>query len=70
MSAGRAETMKLIRKLRKQGFTCEQTGGKHWKVSHPDHPEFTIMSFSPKSTSFPKTMKRLRAMGFKEGKHA
>lgn len=65
MSAGRAETMRLVKKLQKQGFSVERTGSGHWKVTHPERDGMVIMAFSPKSTCFRTTMKRLKELGYK-----
>jgi predicted RNA binding protein YcfA (HicA-like mRNA interferase family) len=65
VSAGRAETMKLVRRLEKQGFVVERTGGGHWKVTHPEREGHVTMGFSPSSSGTKKSMKRLRELGFK-----
>lgn len=65
MSAGRAERQKLVRRLRKAGFSVERTGSGHWRVSN-DRGESTIMGFSPSSSGTHLTMKKLRAIGYKE----
>lgn len=61
----RAETMKLVKELRKQGFRVERTGSGHWAVYNADGRGPVTMSFSPGHPRQPKTMKRLREIGFK-----
>jgi predicted RNA binding protein YcfA (HicA-like mRNA interferase family) len=67
MSAGRAETMRLVRDLRKQGFDVERTGSGHWKISHPNREGTVVMGFSPKSTNNARTLKRLAKIGYRPG---
>jgi predicted RNA binding protein YcfA (HicA-like mRNA interferase family) len=62
--SGRAEQMKLVKALKKQGFVVERTGSGHWKVTHPERDDCTYMSFSPRGTPQHKTLKRLKEMGF------
>lgn len=66
MSAGRAETMKLVKALEKQGFDVARTGSGHWKVTHPERSGMVILAFSPKGSVLHKSMKYLRELGFKE----
>lgn len=61
----RAETMKLVKDLRKQGFEVERTGSGHWKVHGPDG-EKVVMGFSPNSGGLHRTLKRLQAIGYKQ----
>lgn len=63
----RAETMKLVKDLRKQGFAVDRTGTGHWKVSRPGWPGFVVLGFSPGSKGMHKTLKRLRELGYKTG---
>lgn len=64
--SGRAEMMKLKKALEKQKFRVERSGSGHWKVTHPDRPgEFVMMSFSPKAVPQHKTLKLLRALGYR-----
>lgn len=65
---GRGQQMQLVKSLRKQGFTVERTGSGHWKVTHPERDDCTFISFSPSPLPQHKTLKRLKAMGYKEGK--
>lgn len=65
MSAGRAERMKLVRKLRKAGFDVERTGSGHWRVSNGQGGT-TILAFSPRSSGTHVTMKKLKAIGYEE----
>lgn len=62
--SGRAEAMKLVKSLRKQGFDVERTGSGHWKVSRPGRQGFVIMGFSPGGTGLHKTMKMLKEIGY------
>lgn len=64
MSAGRAETRRLIKKLEKQGFTVERTGGGHWRVRKEGTNSTVVMGFSPSGTGQHKTLKRLEEMGY------
>ena len=61
----RAETMKLVKALRKQGFTVERTGSGHWKVTSP-RGGITTIGFSPSYVGLKLAMKRLRELGFKQ----
>ena len=65
--SGRPEQMRLVKALRKQGFTVERSGSGHWKVTHPEQEGCTYMSFSPRGTPQHKTIKRLKDMGYTEG---
>ena len=64
MSAGRAETMKLVRSLLKQGFNVERTGGGHWRVQAADGGPVVVMGFSSGSSDLSKTLKRLKEIGY------
>ena len=64
--SGRAEMFRLIRKLEKQGFSVERTGSGHWAVRPPDGAGIVILAFSPRGSSFHKSLKRLRALGFQD----
>lgn len=61
----RAETMRLVKDLRKQDFTVDRTGAGHWKVSRPGQSGFVILGFSPTSGGMHKTMKQLREIGYR-----
>lgn len=61
----RAETMKLVKQLRKQGFAVERTGSGHWKVVAPDGRGSVVMAFSPTSGGKHRTLKRLAEIGYK-----
>lgn len=63
--SGRAQTMELVKNLRKQGFEVVRTGSGHWKVSHPERSGFVIMGFSPSHSGQHLTLKRLRKIGYK-----
>lgn len=63
MSGGRGDQMKLVKKLRKQGFTVERTGSGHWKVTN-EKGESTTLAFSPRKVPQHKTLKHLEEMGF------
>jgi hypothetical protein len=65
VSAGRAETMKLVKALRKQGFEVVRTGSGHWKVTNPGRDQFVIMGFSSASSGQKKTLKRLQEIGYR-----
>ena len=56
--------MRLVKDLRKQGFTVERTGSGHWRVSN-ERGDVVFMSFSPRGSGLHKTLKQLRAMGYK-----
>lgn len=62
---GRAESMKLVKDLRKQGFEVERTGSGHWKVTGPDGG-CVVMGFSPHGQGLHKTHKRLAELGYKK----
>jgi len=64
-NAGTRATNQLVRKLRKQGFTVTLGGGGHWRCTHPDREGLVFFSASPQRAHFPKTLKMLKAMGFK-----
>ena len=66
MSA-RAQTMDLVKDLRKQGFDVVRTGSGHWKVTNPKQGGHVIMGFSPNQGGNHKTLKRLAAIGYKPG---
>jgi predicted RNA binding protein YcfA (HicA-like mRNA interferase family) len=58
--------MKLVKALRKQGFTVERAGSGHWKVYNAEGEGPVVMAFSPRSgTPQHKTLKRLREIGWK-----
>lgn len=63
--SGRSEMMKLKKELEHQGFVVIRTGSGHWKVTHPERAESVIMGFSPSGVAFHKTLKRLKAMGYR-----
>lgn len=63
--SGRSEQMRLVKALRKQGFAVERTGSGHWKVTRRGAEGTTYMAFSPSGAPQHKTMKQLRAMGYK-----
>jgi predicted RNA binding protein YcfA (HicA-like mRNA interferase family) len=65
MSSGRAQTMQLVKDLRKQGFEVERTGSGHWKVTHPARGGCVVMAFSPSHTGQHLTLKRLRKLGYR-----
>lgn len=56
--------MRLVKDLKKQGFTVERTGGGHWRVTN-ERGDVAFLSFSPRSSGLHRTLKRLRAMGYK-----
>lgn len=62
--SGRAERMKLVKELKKQGFSVERTGSGHWKVTYPGRQGVVIMGFSPSGSAQHKTLKHLRGLGF------
>ena len=57
--------MRLVRALRKQGFTVERTGSGHWKVSRPGREGSVVLGFSPRTGGLHKTLKRLSELGYK-----
>lgn len=61
----RAETMQLVKKLRRQGFEVERTGSGHWQVQHPEREGRVVMAFSPNSGALHQTLKRLKEIGYK-----
>jgi predicted RNA binding protein YcfA (HicA-like mRNA interferase family) len=61
----RAESMKLVKDLRKQGFTVERTGSGHWKIGAPDQENSVVMAFSPRTGGQHKTLKRLKEIGYR-----
>jgi predicted RNA binding protein YcfA (HicA-like mRNA interferase family) len=65
VSGNRGEMMKLVKKLRKQGFDVQRTGSGHWMVKSPDGKGSTVLSFSPGSRGIVKTMKQLEKIGYK-----
>lgn len=65
MGGGRADQMKLVKSLKKQGFEVERTGSGHWKVTHPERDGFVFMAFSPGKTIQHETLKRLKELGYK-----
>ena len=66
MSSGRAEMMKLVKRLERAGHVVERTGSGHWKVWSKDRGDFAFLAFSPKSSGQHKTMKRLEKIGYTE----
>ena len=62
----RAESMKLVKRLRSAGFVVVRTGSGHWKVTSPEGKGPVIMGFSPRAKGRHATMKRLREIGYKE----
>lgn len=56
--------MKLVKKLRGQGFSVDRTGSGHWKVTSPAGEGPVIMGFSPSGKGLHKTLKRLESIGF------
>jgi predicted RNA binding protein YcfA (HicA-like mRNA interferase family) len=65
MGGGRADQMKLVKALKKQGFDVERTGSGHWKVTKEGVEGCVIMAFSPSRTIQYSTLKLLEEMGFK-----
>jgi hypothetical protein len=65
MGGGRADQMKLVKALRKQGFTVERTGSGHWKVTREGSKEFAFMAFSPNRVPQHNTIRRLKEMGYR-----
>lgn len=63
----RAETMRLVKDLRKQGFEVVRTGSGHWKVSSPKRGGHVIMGFSPNHSGKHRTLKRLAELGYRPG---
>lgn len=63
--SGRAETMKLVKDLQRQGFTVVRTGSGHWRVTHPDREGWVTLSFSPKGAGLHRPLKQLEALGYK-----
>jgi predicted RNA binding protein YcfA (HicA-like mRNA interferase family) len=61
--SGRAQTMELVKQLRKQGFNVERSGSGHWKVTHPERDGMVVIAFSPRKTGMHLTLKRLRKIG-------
>jgi biotin operon repressor len=58
--------MKLVKALRKQGFTVQRTGSGHWLVSNDNKFDgVVILGFSPRTAGLAKAVKRLKAMGYK-----
>jgi predicted RNA binding protein YcfA (HicA-like mRNA interferase family) len=54
---------KLIRNAEKQGLTVERSSGGHWKVSNKEGA-FIFLSFSPSTTVFHQSLKRLKSIGY------
>lgn len=65
MGGGRADQMKLVKDLRKQGFAVERTGSGHWKVTRNGSGEAVILSFSPGKKIQFDTLKRLKLLGYR-----
>lgn len=65
MGGGRADQMKLVKDLRKQGFEVERTGSGHWKVSRAGSGRSVIMAFSPGKKIQHETLKRLKLLGYR-----
>ena len=61
----RAETMKLVKALRKQKFTVERTSSGHWRVTSPDGTRSTTIAFSPRYSGFKAAERKVREIGFK-----
>jgi biotin operon repressor len=57
--------MKLVRRLRQQGFNVERTGSGHWKVTADGRTDWVLISFSPSSAPQHKSIKRLKELGYK-----
>lgn len=66
MSGATGERMRLVKKLKKQGFRVTRTGGGHWKVEPAEGEGHVIMAFSPRSAGQYDTIKHLRSIGYKE----
>lgn len=64
--SGRAEAMKLVKELEKQGFNVVRAGSGHWKVTRPGYAGMVVLPFSPRGTAQHKTMKLLRELGYQE----
>ena len=48
MAGHRADMMKLLKRIQKQGCTVERTGSGHWRIITPNGAVLTT-SFSPKT---------------------
>lgn len=64
MSDSRREVARLVRELRKAGFTVDRTGSGHWRVHREGVQGSVVMAFSPKHTAMHKTMARLKTIGY------
>lgn len=62
--SSRREMDQLVRELEKQGFSVTRTGSGHWMVRPPKGDGCVVLAFSPKHTSFHKTLIRLRKLGY------
>lgn len=60
----RGEMMKLVKRLRKEGFDVDRTGSGHWKVKAPDGTGQTVLSFSPGAGGLKQTLSQLRKIGY------
>lgn len=59
----RAEMMKLIRDVKKQGLEVTRAKSGHWQVTGPTG-KTTHLSFSPGAKGIQQSMKQLRAVGY------
>jgi hypothetical protein len=66
VSAGRAESTKILRKAQRQGLRIERTKGGHWKVTSPESGQFRIVSFSPRTTNMHNLKQSLRELGYED----
>jgi hypothetical protein len=64
MNDARRDMDRLVRELQSSGFEVSRTGSGHWKVQPPEGGGCVFMSFSPRTSAFHKTMKRLKEIGY------
>jgi len=63
MAGHRADMMKLLKQVQKQGCTVERTGSGHWRITTPNGAVL-ITSFSPKTAGVLRsTIRRLKKEG-------
>lgn len=61
----RAESMKLVKDLRKQGFRVVRAGSGHWMAYSGNGLGPVTFAFSPSKHGLHKTLKRLAEIGYK-----
>lgn len=62
--SSRREMQQLVKELERAGFNVTRTGSGHWMVRPAEGEGSVVLAFSPRSSSFQKSLQRLRKIGY------